>query len=67
MINQRSERFKTANFEVLSLFGHVFETPEECITCDICCPGSCTGCTQCHACHMTFAHGEKGSRYWEES
>ncbi len=55
---------KSVNFEMFSLFGHEFTAPDECVTCEVCCPGSCTGCTQCNSCNMSYAHGEKSKFQW---
>lgn len=57
---------KNEHFEIMSLFGHDFYEFDECINCEICCPGSCTGCTQCNQCNLSYAHGKKSEKYFKD-
>ncbi len=61
----QTQTFKTDRYVMVSLFGHEFSEPEECVTCETCCPGSCTGCTQCVSCNLSYAHGEKNKTHWD--
>lgn len=46
--------FENGDFEAFAPFGEGRIIAEMGVTCDTCCPGSCTGCTKCNKCDFAF-------------